>query len=187
MRSVAFIPMIFTILAGQCGASEGKFVTTTTVLTSGQVSGVGGGSQSKFGMFDVCHADKMDRGTIEIATAKALGELGLSLDPPATDVLSAIKVGSEWKTSPADIRTQWLHEYNSSTEFKLDEGYRYYVEYNGIVFLKGSALILQTMTSLRMGNSSQESQPYNGDFDPTYFHMRLQAEILKDLKTDGCT
>ncbi|KQQ35547.1 hypothetical protein ASG19_17830 [Rhizobium sp. Leaf306] len=184
----AVAAMIFVALPLEiAGAQDAKVVTSTTVLTSGEASGVGGGRQTQFGMFDVCRADKIDDDAILIATAKALGELGLTLDPPSTDILGAIKVGREWKTSPSSIQSRWIDDYNASTEFKLGRGYRYYVTYYGRVFLKGSSFILQTATSLRMGNSSQESQPYNGDFDPKFFHIRLQAEILKDLKHDGCS
>lgn len=168
-------------------AQEGKIVSTTSVLTSGGVSGVGGGRQARLGIVDVCRADRMGQDAVEIATAKALGTLGLSLDPPSTDMLTAIKIGNEWKTSPANLQTQSVDEYNATTELKLAKGYKYYVTYYGRVLLKGSSLILQTVTSIRTGNTSQESQPYSGDFDPHYFHIRLQAEILKDLKNNGCS
>jgi hypothetical protein len=187
MKTVLGVLFITLLSATASNGRDSAIVTTSTVLTSGPVSGVGGGKQAKFGMFDVCRADKVNNDAVEIATAKALANLGLSLDPPSTDVFTAIKIGNEWKTSPSNVAAVSLKEYNSSTELKLVDGYRYYVTYYGRVALKGSSLILQTMTSLSMGNTSQESQPYTGDFDPEYFHTRLQSEILKDLKNDGCS
>lgn len=178
--------MLFSV-SGSCLAEEGKMFNSSTILTSGEVSGVGGGQQTQFGMFNVCRADKMDGEAVEIATASALGNLGLTLDPPSVDMLSALKIGDEWKTGPANLGSDSIAAYNAKTELKLSKGYRYYVTYHGRILLKGSALILQTMTSLRTGNNSAESQPYSGDFDPKYFHERLQAEILKGLRQDGCS
>lgn len=186
MKSILLSFLGFLTLGQSAVAQEGKFATSTTVLTSGSTNGVGGGLQEQFSAFDVCHAEKVTPDLVEIATAKALGSLGLTLDPPSTDILGALKLGNEWKTGPSDVHPDLVTDYNSMARVKLDPGNNYFVTYYGRVTLRGSALILQTMTKLAIGRSSQETWPYNGDFDPKYFHIRLQSEILKDLNHVAC-
>ncbi|MBZ9994035.1 hypothetical protein [Mesorhizobium sp. BH1-1-4] len=168
-------------------AGTPQAVTSTTLLTSGVSRGVGGGPQQGFGLLNVCDAQKITDDAIVVATAKALDDLGLSLDPPTTDPLSTLTIGAEWRTSPSTLSGDVVDGYNEASQFQLNKAYRYYVSYQGRLGLKGRSLVLQTVTALFTGSNSQESQPFTGDFDPRYFHTILQKKILEEIQNYGCS
>lgn len=179
--------MAFSVFAGTAYAEQkGKSVTTTTLLTSGKSLGVGGGSQGNSSVLGVCDVEKITIDEIGDATAAALDALGISLEPPTTNPYEVVAVGKEWHTRPAKISAKDIAEYNSQSSAPLAANYPYYVAYDASLLVRGRALRLQTVTTLRKGVNANESEEYPGDFDPKFFHSTLRQKILQEIVDRGC-
>ncbi len=181
-------PLLASIFlaSGVCAEEKSAMVTSTTLLTSGKSMGVGGGPQGNSSVVGVCEVSKINEDEIGDATASALDALGISLDPPTTNPFEVVSIGNEWHTRPSKIKATELAAYNAQTEAPLVNKYPFYVSYDASLFLRGRALRLQTITTLRKGLNANESEPYRGDFDPKFFHGMLLNKILEQLTERGC-
>jgi hypothetical protein len=178
--------MLSSAIPIAASAQDGK-VTTKTLIMSGKPLGVGGGARGNFGILNVCRSEKVNEQSVEVAIAAALAEFGLSLDPPTLDMLAALRLGKEWRTSPSNVTAPLMIDYNKKAPKPLPAGYQYYIEYQGEVALIGRSLVFTTVTFLRYGTSnSQASQPYKGDYDHLFFHAALESAILSEITSYGC-
>lgn len=174
------------LASGAHAEEKPGMVTSTTLLTSGKSMGVGGGPQGNSSIVGVCDVSKINKDDVGDATASALDALGISLDPPTTNPYEVVAIGNEWHTRPTKIKGSELDAYNAKTDAPLVNKYPFYVSYDASLFLRGRALRLQTVTTLRKGLNANESEPYRGDFDPKFFHSMLLTKILEQLAERGC-